>query len=182
MSDLPKAPKELKDIPGFPGHAITKNGRVWSKPRLDSRGNHLPGKWLKPFSMSSGHLQVTLWKNAVNYKYLVHRLVLEAFVGPCPEGMECRHLDDDPINNKLENLRWGTRSENMYDSVRNGKHARVRNCGEKAGMSKLRESDISVIRYLWNVAKFSFVDIAWQFNVVPETISSVCHRKTWGHI
>lgn len=52
----------------------------------------------------------------------VHRLVLEAFVGPCPKGMQCRHLNGIPTDNRLENLRWGTPSEDNYDRVRHGTH------------------------------------------------------------
>ena len=52
----------------------------------------------------------------------VHRVVLEAFVGPRPEGMECRHLDGNPLNNRLENLCWGTPSENAWDRVHHGNH------------------------------------------------------------
>ncbi len=50
----------------------------------------------------------------------VHQLVLGAFVGPCPIGMECRHLDGNPSNNFLSNLRWGTHLENMEDMRRHG--------------------------------------------------------------
>lgn len=53
--------------------------------------------------------------------FLVHRLVLEAFVGPCPPGMEARHLDGNPANNVLRNLAWGTKSENELDKVRQGR-------------------------------------------------------------
>lgn len=52
----------------------------------------------------------------------VHQLVLEAFVGPRPEGMYGLHWDDDKNNNRLANLRWATPSENMMDQVRNGMH------------------------------------------------------------
>src|SRR5699024_6464865 len=52
----------------------------------------------------------------------VHRLVLEAFVGPCPDGMEACHWDDDKTNNHVSNLRWATQSDNMHDRVRNGRH------------------------------------------------------------
>lgn len=52
----------------------------------------------------------------------VHQLVLEAFVGPRPEGFVGCHWDDDPSNNRLENLRWDTESANRFDSVRNGTH------------------------------------------------------------
>lgn len=53
----------------------------------------------------------------------VHTLVLEAFVGPRPTGGVARHLDDNGENNAVENLCWGTVSENNYDLVANGKHA-----------------------------------------------------------
>lgn len=56
---------------------------------------------------------------------LVHRLVLEAFVGPCPPGMQTRHLDGDPGNNHLGNLRWGTPAENNRDTLRHGRHEKV---------------------------------------------------------
>jgi hypothetical protein len=50
---------------------------------------------------------------------LVHHLVLEAFVGPRPDGQVGCHFDDDPRNNRVENLRWDTSSANALDRVRN---------------------------------------------------------------
>lgn len=50
----------------------------------------------------------------------VHQLVMLAFVGPCPPGMEVRHLDSNPRNNVLANLAYGTRAENARDRVLNG--------------------------------------------------------------
>lgn len=55
----------------------------------------------------------------MHYKY-IHALVLTAFVGPKPEGMECCHIDGNPLNNHVSNLRWGTHSDNMQDSIRHG--------------------------------------------------------------
>lgn len=55
----------------------------------------------------------------------VHQLVLEAFVGPRPEGMLTRHLDGDGSNNRLTNLRYGTSEENNRDIVRHGRHRKV---------------------------------------------------------
>lgn len=49
----------------------------------------------------------------------VHRLVLEAFVGPCPAGQEARHLNDIPCDNWLTNLVWGTSKQNRADARRN---------------------------------------------------------------
>lgn len=52
----------------------------------------------------------------------VHRLVLEAFVGPCPEGLMCCHNDGVAWNNHVDNLRWDTASSNMHDRVTHGIH------------------------------------------------------------
>lgn len=79
-----------------------------------------PGRTLKPGKVgTSDHLHVVLDGRTDR---TVHSLVLEAFTGPCPEGMEARHLDDNPTNNRLENLVWGTRSENSQDAIRNDRH------------------------------------------------------------
>ena len=51
----------------------------------------------------------------------VHSLVLEAFVGPRPAGAVVRHLDGDKLNNRLENLRYGTSAENAEDTIRHGR-------------------------------------------------------------
>jgi hypothetical protein len=73
----------------------------------------------------------------------VHRLVLEAFVCPCPEGRECCHNDGDPANNALTNLRWNTRKANIEDSRRHG----IKPIGSRAN-AKLREDDVHESRRL----------------------------------
>lgn len=71
---------------------------------------------------AGGYRRVALRRGERQQWATFHTLVLEAFVGPRPEGMMCRHLDGDPLNNRLENLRWGTREENAQDSIRHGTH------------------------------------------------------------
>ena len=66
------------------------------------------------------HFQVHLMRDAKKFTRYVHHLVLEAFVGPRPPGMSGLHRDDDPANNHVDNLYWGTSSENAFDRVRNG--------------------------------------------------------------
>lgn len=161
----------MKIISGFPNYSITKDGRVWSKPRILPDGRHWKGRRIK-FGLVSGYFQVGLFdKNRQYYRFnkMVHRLVLETFVGPCPPGMECRHLDGDKQNNRLDNLCWGTHQENEKDKVRHG-------------LTKLTKNKVKVIRYLRDAAKFSLGDIAWQFNVCKATVCFVVNRKTWKHI
>ena len=71
---------------------------------------------LKPETKrDTGYQRVVLCVNNVRKHYSVHTLVLLAFVGPCPDGYECLHGDNNPRNNSLDNLRWGTRSENCLE-------------------------------------------------------------------
>lgn len=71
-----------------------------------------------------GYLLVNLHRDGRQQSGVkVHCLVLEAFDGPCPPGLEACHRDDDYANNNVENLRWDTHSANQHDQVRNGRHA-----------------------------------------------------------
>ncbi|QBI97752.1 HNH endonuclease [Mycobacterium phage Zeuska] len=80
----------------------------------------ITGKTLRPGTMVSGHRYVTIARPSRTA--LVHTLVMEAFVGPRPEGYEIRHLNGNPDDNRLENLQYGTRSENAEDSKAHGTH------------------------------------------------------------
>lgn len=98
-------------------YRVSSCGRVWSVPRVVPHGDgvrNLKGKYLTPRVGKRGYLIINL--NARD-TLRVHRLVLEAFVGPCPPGMETRHLDSDPAHNCLRNLCWGTKAENGADRV-----------------------------------------------------------------
>jgi len=66
-------------------------------------------------------------------RHYVHQLVLETFVGPRPEGRQCRHLNGNSLDNRLENLSWGTASEDNYDRVRHGTHQHARKIHCKNG-------------------------------------------------
>jgi len=103
--------EEWLPITGLEGYEVSNLGRVRS-----------PKKILKLYTRNKyGHQRIGI----KNRRYEVHRLVLETFSGPCPEGMECMHLNGIADDNRVENLRWGTRSENAkmaYDD-----HNRVHN-------------------------------------------------------
>lgn len=101
-------------IPGFPNYSVTTEGSIFTKRRKGS-----PGGALRP-TFYSGYYYVCLHKNGKQRTHTVHRLVLETFIGPRPEGMQCRYLDGDSANNKLNNLCWGTQKENEADKVKHG--------------------------------------------------------------
>ena len=112
-----------KAIPGYEGfYEVSDQGRVRSLDRIVAHGRSRKGQFLSPDRGHRGHLQVTLYKNGKRERMFVHRLVLLAFIGPCPEGMEACHWNDISDDNRLENLRWDTPSANRHDSLRNGRH------------------------------------------------------------
>lgn len=160
-----------------PGYRVGTNGVVqsrWVHVGL-GRGNGttvvIGGEWvdLKPSLNASGYHRVNLGRGNGR---LIHRLVLEAFVGPCPPGMECRHLDGNRTNNSLGNLAWGTRKENMADQVAHGTRAR----GQRHGMARLDDSAIDAIRDIGKARPQR--DIARQFGVSQGWVSQVLNGKT----
>ena len=106
-------------------YEVSDQGRVRSLDRIidcpgpkPHRRSH-KGRILRAADDGHGYQSVTLdWKRGA---VMIHKLVLEAFVGPKPEGCEARHLDDVRSNNVLSNLAWGTQSENWQDARRNGR-------------------------------------------------------------
>ena len=112
-------------VPGYEGlYDVSDLGRVRSIDRLvprDSGGRMRiqRGRILKQ-GMRGRYQCVTLCLDGKTERFSVHRLVLLAFRGECPPGMEACHHDDDPLNNRLDNLRWDTKSANSLDRIRNG--------------------------------------------------------------
>ena len=97
-------------IPGFPGYEASSDGYVRS-----ARTTLSP--WL-----SSGYLTVSLRRDGKTHRVHIHRLVLMAHVSLPPSGFDGCHNDGERLNNHVGNLRWATRSENILDQVRHGRH------------------------------------------------------------
>ncbi len=110
-------------------------------------------------------------------------LVLETFVGLCPDGMECCHCDDNRSNNQLSNLRWDTHANNVKDGYRNGaKRSRI--TGEQTSQSKLNNEMVALARQLRATSpKFWTWDrLGTKFGVDRMTIKKAVERKTWRHV
>ncbi len=173
---------KMKTIPGFSNYAISKDGKVWSKPRKELRGHVLKGKWLKPGKTKDGYLFIILTKDFQQYAHRIHRLILETYVGPCPAGMECRHLDGNSTNNQLGNLKWGTPKENHQDSIQHRTYIGLKQKGEKHPLSKLKEKDVRMIIYMYRTGLFLCQEIAKIYKVVPNTVSRIVNKKRWKHL
>lgn len=117
--------EQWRPVVGYEGrYEVSDFGRIRTVARIAPWGTttrRVDSKIRKPYpAPNGGHLVLGLHLDHQVTNVYVHRVVLEAFVGPCPDGMEACHLDDDPTNNHLSNLRWDTRSGNLRDRYRNG--------------------------------------------------------------
>ena len=104
-----------RKVPGWPGYKISSHGRARSVPRVLADGRWHGGSLLQPAPDGDGYLQVTLSDGPRTRRAGVHTLVLEAFTGPRPDGMEGCHGNGDHQDNWLSNLRWDTHLENERD-------------------------------------------------------------------
>jgi hypothetical protein len=122
------------------------------------------------------YAQVTLNRGGRHNHFTkaIHLLVLEAFVGPCPPGMEGRHLDGDPMNNKLSNLAWGTPGQNSADRDGHGTTAR----GERHGKARLTEKDVLAIR----ASSEQGTVLAKRYGVGKQAIYSIKDGTNWRHL
>jgi predicted XRE-type DNA-binding protein len=159
----------MVEINNFPNYFIDKHGNIFSTKKKKNF------KKMTPFKMTSGYLMVKLWKGSKTYPKSVHRLVLEAFIGLCPEGMEACHNNGVKTDNRLDNLRWDTLSNNQLDRVRHGTDIR----GDKGSNLKLNSEKVKKIKNLLNEGKLFQREIAKIFGVSRTNISNIKLNKTW---
>ena len=124
-----------KNIPGYDNYWASKDGMI-----LSTKKNN-------PIIMNNivskdGHLYVFLYKDGIMKKMWVHKAVLLAWDREPFNGEECRHLNDISNDNRLENLCWGTRLENVEDKRRNGGIP----YGERSKSHKLTNIQVMEIR------------------------------------
>lgn len=134
------------DFLGFPKHRVGDDGSVWAYRLRGKTGTKRKMGWkqVQP-RRTGGYHRVPLRHRNMNRWVMAHRLVLEAFVGPCPEGMECCHWDGVRDNNRLNNLRWDTRKNNAKDRDRHG----TKKWGTKHSSSVLTEEQVRELRRCW---------------------------------
>lgn len=151
-------------------YEVSSLGRVRS---WHVRGSRSGGRTETPVTLSlldngSGYMQVSLGRDKKRY---VHDLVAKAFIGPKPEGVETCHNDGDKSNNRADNIRYDTPSENQRDMVRHGTRNR----------SRLTEPEvIQILDALQGGAPASA--IAEAFGVSKSAVYNISARRTWAWV
>jgi hypothetical protein len=154
------------DVVGFEGiYQVSNFGRIRSIKTGKIKEQTIQDNDTRPY--------LGLWKNNKQKICRPHKLVMEAFVGIRPQGMECCHNDGNPQNNHLNNLRWDTSKNNHADKVKHG----TTNRGEQCGTAKLTLEQIRAIRQDDRLQRI----IAAEYGVKDNTISRIKSGKRWTH-
>lgn len=151
---------EWREIYESPGYFVSVNGAVMG-----------PRHMMKPVKHPQGYLMVSLGRRQ---RFLIHRLVLLAFVGPCPPSQECRHLNGIKTDNRLENLSWGTRKENCADKKGHG----TENNGERNGGAKVDAPTVCAIR----ASRASMPELAEATGLSTTQIRRIVSGVKWSHL
>ena len=123
---------DWRDVPGYEGrYQASSDGRIRSLTRRVAmpRGGHRiePQHELRTFMDRYGYECVGLWGEKGRETVAVHRVIARTFLADSRfPGAEVRHCDGNQLNNTVSNLRWGTASQNRYDSVGHGTHRQSR--------------------------------------------------------
>lgn len=176
---------EYLPIPGCDGYFAGEDGSIVScwvqKGRDSGRGTD----WVLsdephqifPSSDSRGRQRIEINQNGQRRKHFVHRLVLAAFVGPCPDGCECCHFDGNAGNNNLRNLRWDTKLANHADRHRHGTVPR----GEGHKRCRVTDAQVLEIRDM-AAAGIRQRDIASRLGISQTQVGRIVRNESRKHI
>ena len=120
-----------REITGWEGfYEVSNLGNVRSLDRVvrGARGATavMRARGMKGHITKKGYEVVNLSRDNRNQTFKVHRLVLFAFSGECPDGFEACHNNGIKTDNSAENLRWDSKSANGYDQITHGNHPQAR--------------------------------------------------------
>lgn len=171
---------EYRTISDVVGYRFGDNGTVQSCVILGGPKPRLGNVWtdLKLTTTGRGYQVVGVRRNGRIRVFQVGFLVLEAFVGPKPPDMECCHGDGDPLNNRLDNLRWDTHQSNEDDKKRHG----TRPKGSGHAHAKLTEDQVREIRDIYARGGITKIGIARAFGLHHSTVLNILSRKGWRHV
>lgn len=155
----------------FPEYQVSDQGRV-----------RKPASTRKKGAVIAPHVGryrcVSLCQDARTHTRMISRLMLEAFVGPPPSSIhQAAHNDGNPMNDRLDNLRWATPKENCADRVKHGTAMR----GETHCRALLRGEQVREIRARRRAGERNKT-LAAEFGVSGPTISMIVNGHIWKHL
>lgn len=172
--------EQWRAIPGYEGiYEVSSLGRVksLSRPTPMRNGIRVIRERILKFQSTAkgGYPTVDIYRKGVAQTVTIHRLVMLAFVGPAPDGLEVCHGNGDPLDNRLENLRYDSRRANRADGIRLGEVP----LGEDRVTAKLTWADVDRIR---EMALFGarHADVAAIFDIHRNHVGKILRREQWN--
>lgn len=181
MTEEESLEERWKPIVGYEGlYEISDFGRVKSLSRTVTTkkgwSRSHPERIRKNSYHAYGYPMVTLKRDGnPGDTRTIHSLIMEAFIGPCPSGMEVCHNDGVTAHSYLSNLRYGTRSDNMMDRAKHG----TSNRGEQQWQARLTTEQVLEIRSLRGAPQR---ELAKRFGITPAYVSELQTGRKWGHL
>jgi len=164
-----------KVIDNYPDYEVSNKGRVRSWRKSGPHGGRRNEPKILAYNKHRGGYQmVILCRKGSQKKCTVHRLVLAAFDKSMPSEIDCCHKNGNPSDNRVENLYWGTRKENMADQLIHG----TRIFGERNGSAKLTGTDALAIAKDPRTQQV----IAADYGVSRDAIQKIKSGKTWSSV
>lgn len=177
--------EEWKIINDFPMYSVSNFGKI-----KDNETDLILEGWF-----SSGYRYVTLHPGSFSYK--VSFIVMHFFVGPRPNGLEIHHKDGIKSNDRIDNLKYVTRSENQKHAWSSGlinreKHKKSVNYalrigllnrkGSRNGNSKLTELEVRRLKNINAKKWYTQFELAEIFGCSQQTISAIINGTRWCSI
>ena len=161
-----------KDIPNYEGiYQASSRGQIRSRDR--KVWNYLKkGRILKPYISTSGYYCLSL----SGKKHYVHRVIATTFLGKMPNKIEVNHIDSNRLNNRIENLEWVTRTENVRHFMGNNDMRNVyiqRSIKTKRKMKEKKDAAKETVKYLYYAEGYSIRDISKIITLGKDVISTI---------
>lgn len=184
--ESPNKPEEWRPVKNFPWYEVSNYGRVVSY--IIRNQNHflvadVPQRFMKWSILSNGYPSVHLGGSEKSGTKLIHRLVAEAFLGPCPPGMQVCHYDGNRTNPFIGNLRYDTVQGNMNDTHRHGRMPYGEDKSLAKKYTKLTNAKVEEIRcFSYDHPELTYREIGGIYGLASSRIGSIVRRTTWKKI
>ena len=166
-----------KSVKQYINYEVDTEGHVWSRSRNTSSAKTFGGWHELKYQLARTAIRVSLSKNNAPKWEGVHRLVAEAFIPNLDNKPMVCHRNGNFLDNRVENLYWGTAKENQNDRKKHGTVSE----GEKNGMSKLNKFQVQRIKLMLAIGETQKI-VSGIFKINSSNVNHIKAGRTWSHV